>query len=250
MSQTLDPDGQEPGSQSSARPEEERREARLEAEGPGAGAAKWAAMKELERRFPGLDVEHVEFEVLEEQAGVGEEEGHARVAAIADLSAWRESEERFDWPDEPHERVRAIVRRVIAHLGLRASVDIEEDADEIRASISGPDLGLLIGKHGQTIDSLQFICTQAAFRGEADRKRVTIDAGGYRERREAMLQRQADRGVADALRYGRAVELDSMAAAERKVVHMYLQDRVDVETHSEGDEPFRRIVITPVRPGS
>ena len=75
---------------------------------------------------------------------------------------------------------------------------------------------------------------------------MVVDAGGYRERREAMLQRQADRGVADALRYGRAVELDSMGAQERKVVHNYLQDQPEVETHSEGDEPFRRIVITPI----
>jgi spoIIIJ-associated protein len=62
-----------------------------------------------------------------------------------------------------------------------------------------------------------------------------------------MLHRQADRATADALRYGRAVELDSMGAAERKVVHEYLQDHPDVATHSEGDEPFRRIVITPSR---
>jgi spoIIIJ-associated protein len=114
--------------------------------------------------------------------------------------------------------------------------------------VSGPELGLLIGKHGQTIDSLQFLCSQAAFRGKEQRKRVVLDAGGYRKRRESMLHRQADRAVADALRYGRAIELDSMSASERKVVHLYLQDHVDVETHSEGDEPFRRIVITPIRP--
>jgi spoIIIJ-associated protein len=77
-----------------------------------------------------------------------------------------------------------------------------------------------------------------------------VDAGGYRERRAAALKRQADRGVADALRYGRAVELDAMSAAERRVVHVYLQDRPEVETHSEGDEPYRCIVITPVRRGT
>ena len=126
---------------------------------------------------------------------------------------------------------------------------MEESEEELRATVSGPELGLLIGKHGQTIDSLQFVCSQAAFRGKEERKRVVLDAGGYRERRESMLHRQADRAAADALRYGRAVELDSMAAAERKIVHVYLQERTDVETHSEGDEPFRRIVITPVRPG-
>ena len=90
--------------------------------------------------------------------------------------------------------------------------------------MSGPELGLLIGKHGQTIDSLQFVCSQAAFRGYEERKRVVLDAGGYRERREGVLHRQADRAVSDALRYGRAVELDSMSAPERKVVHTTSKD--------------------------
>jgi spoIIIJ-associated protein len=220
----------------------------VEADGASVGAAKWAAMKQLEHRFPGIEVDHVEFEVLEERSATGDAEGHARVAASADVGAWRAAEQESAWPDEPAERVRAIVRRTIAFLDIRASVDVEETADELRANVNGPDLGILIGKHGQTIDSLQFICSQAAFRGQEERKRVVIDAGGYRERREAMLHRQADRGVADALRYGRAVELDSMGAAERKVVHVYLKDRSEVDTHSEGDEPFRRIVITPIRP--
>ena len=219
----------------------------MEAEGESLGVAKWSAMKQLERQYPGLALEHVEFELLDERPASGDEPGYARVAASADVGAWRAAEREFAWPAEPSERVREIVRRVVAYLGLRASVDIEETADELRASIGGADLGLLIGKHGQTIDALQFLCSQAAFRGFEERKRVTIDAGGYRERRESMLQRQADRGVADALRYGRAVELDSMSASERKIVHVYLKDRPEVETHSEGDEPFRRIVITPVK---
>jgi spoIIIJ-associated protein len=143
--------------------------------------------------------------------------------------------------------MRAILRRTISALGIRASVDVSETDEELRATVSGPELGLLIGKHGQTIDSLQFLCSQAAFRGREERKRVVLDAGGYRERREGMLRRQADRGAADALRYGRAVELDAMSAAERKIVHLYLRERGDVETHSEGDEPDRRLVVTPTR---
>ena len=105
-----------------------------------------------------------------------------------------------------------MLKRLIAHLGLRGSVDVVEREEEIFADVSGPELGLLIGKHGSTLDAIQFICSQAAFRGAADRKRVVVDAAGYRERREATLRRQADRGVADALRYGRPVELDSMGA--------------------------------------
>jgi spoIIIJ-associated protein len=221
------------------------REGRAQGEGESVGAAKWSAMKELERRFPGITVEQVEFEVVEE--GGGEDGPPARVTAVADIAAWRESEREFHWPDEPAERVREVLKRLVAHLGLRGSVDVEERDDEIYADVNGPELGLLIGKHGSTLDAIQFICSQAAFRGAADRKRVIVDAAGYRERREAALRRQADRGVADALRFGRPVELDSMGSQERRVVHNYLKDQPEVDTHSEGEEPFRRIVITPLR---
>ena len=222
-------------------------EARALGQGESVGAAKWAAMKDLEHSYPGITVDHVEFEVIDE--GNGEDDRPARVSAVADLGRWRAAEREFHWPDEPTERVREVLRRLLAHLGLRGSVDVVERDDEIYADVSGPELGLLIGKHGSTLDAIQFICTQGAFRGATDRKRVTVDAAGYRERREAALQRQADRGVADALRYGRPVELDSMGSQERRVVHTYLKDRPEVDTHSEGDEPFRRIVITPLRGG-
>jgi spoIIIJ-associated protein len=223
----------------------EEQDARVEGEGPSVGAAKWAAMKELEHGYPGITVDQVEFEVIEE--GASEEDVPARVSAVADLARWRESEREFHWPEEPTERVREVLKRLIAHLGLRGSVDVVEREDEIVAEISGPELGLLIGKHGSTLDAIQFVCAQGAYRGAEDRKRVTVDAAGYRERRDAALRRQADRGVADALRYGRPVELDSMGSQERRTVHTYLKDRPEVDTHSEGEEPFRRIVITPLR---
>jgi spoIIIJ-associated protein len=219
--------------------------ARVKAEGTSAGEAKWAAMKALERAYPGLEVTHVEFEVVTEASG----EGQAKVVAVADLSAWQRSKQEFEWPEEPTERVREILRRITAHLGLRASVDVNEEADLLTGSVSGSELGLLIGKRGQTIDAVQLLCAQAAFRGHGGRKRVIVDAGGYRERREAALRRQADRGASDALRFGREVELDAMNSQERRTVHEYLHDRPDVETHSEGDDPFRRVVISPVRPG-
>jgi len=218
-----------------------RRAASAEADGDTLGEAKWGAMKELERRFPGITADSVRFEVVAE--GDGEP---ARVRGTADLDAWR-AEAAGDLPDEPAERLRAVVTRVVQALGLRATVDVEESADEIRATVNGEDLGLLIGKHGATIDALQHLGMRAALRGADDRRQVVVDAAGYRERREAALQRSADRAVSDALRFGRAVELEPMRAPERKVVHMYLRERTDVETHSEGDEPDRRLVVTPVR---
>jgi len=151
-------------------------------------------------------------------------------------------------PDTPAERVRDVVERVVGALGLEATVDVRETEDEIRAVVGGEDLGLLIGKHGSTIDAVQHLAVRAAFRGLGDRKVVVIDAAGYRERREAALHRAADQAVEDALRFGRSVELEPMGAPERRIVHTYLRDRTEVQTHSEGDEPDRRLVVTPVRP--
>jgi spoIIIJ-associated protein len=221
---------------------DEVRDADLSAEGAGAslGEAKWAAMKELEPRFPGITAECVHFEIVDEDAAAG-----ARVRAEVDEDAWREAAAVM--PDEPAERVRALVGRIVHAVGLRATVDIEEGPDEIRATVNGEDLGLLIGKHGATIDAVQHLAFRAAFRGQELRKQVTVDAAGYRERREAALHRMADRAAAEALRYERAVELEPMRAPERKIVHTYLSERTDVETHSEGDEPDRRLVVSPAQ---
>src|SRR5436190_13684526 len=217
---------------------------RAEAEGATLGEAKWNAVKQLETRFPGITADCVAFEVLaegEEEAGVP-----ARVEAELDEEAWEKVAHEI--PDEPAERVRAVVGRVVQALGLHATVDIDESGDEIRATVNGEDLGLLIGRHGTTIDALQHIAMRAAYHGVAEHKAVVVDAAGYRERREAALRRAADRAVEDALSYGRPVELEPMGPHERRTVHLYLRDRPEVQTHSEGDEPERRLVVTPVRP--
>ena len=229
------PDGS--GSEGDPHPED----LSVEAAGETLGAAKWSAMKQLEPRFPGITADCVRFEVIDEGNG-----RPARVRGEVDEGAWRNVAEE-ELPAEPAERLRALVTRVVQALGLRATVHVEESAEEIRATVNGEDLGLLIGKHGSTIDALQHIGMRAALRGREERKQVVVDAAGYRERREAALQRAADRAVSDALSFGRPVELEPMRALERKVVHMYLRDRTEVETHSEGDEPDRRLVITPVR---
>ncbi len=223
------------------RSDEDARPVSVEGGGETLGEAKWAVMKELEPRFPGITADAVRFEVLAEPS----DDAPARVRGEVDAEAWRRSSEEL--PDEPAERVRALVARVVHGLGLRASVDIQESEEEIRATVNGDELGLLIGKHGSTIDALQHLAFRAAFRGEGERKQVSVDAAGYRDRREAALQRMADRAVSDALQYDRPVELEPMRPAERKIVHMYLRERTDIETHSEGDEPDRRLVVTPVR---
>lgn len=149
-------------------------------------------------------------------------------------------------PADPAKRVRAVVERVLDGLEIDAEVAVDEAEDRIVARVEGEDLGLLIGRHGQTIDALQLLCYRAAFRGSRERKRVVVDASGYRARREEALGRQADAAAERALRVGRPVELEPMSAQERRAVHDHLKDRPEVETYSEGEEPERRVIVAPL----
>jgi len=153
-------------------------------------------------------------------------------------------------PEEPAQRVRAMLERVLAELDLDGEVEIHEDDAAITAVVVGEDdYGLLIGRRGQTIDALQLLCYQGAFRGIPERKRVVVDAAGYRERRREALQRRADRAAEQALNLSRPIELDAMSAPERRVVHEYLKERPEVETYSEGTEPHRCVVVAPLLTG-
>jgi spoIIIJ-associated protein len=146
------------------------------------------------------------------------------------------------------ERVRELVATVGEALGLEGDVTIEEAPEGIRAVLEGDDLGLFIGRHGQTIDAVQHLAFKVANR-DADRDaavRVTVDAAGYRARREQALHRQAEQAAEKAVASGRPVALDAMSATERKVVHEFLKDRGDVETFSEGTEPDRHLVVSPL----
>ncbi len=138
---------------------------------------------------------------------------------------------------------------MVDELDLGPAVEITESGEELRATVEGEDLGLLIGKHGTTIDALQHLAMRIALRGDRDdRRRVARRRGTARDARRPPSE--ADRAVADALRFGRPVELEPMRALERKVVHTYLSGRTDIETYSEGDEPDRRLVVAPSRPSS
>jgi spoIIIJ-associated protein len=132
------------------------------------------------------------------------------------------------------DRVRELVATVGEALGLDGDVTVEEHPEGIRAVLEGDDLGLFIGRHGQTIDAVQHLAFKVANR-DAERDaavRVTVDAAGYRARREQALHRQAEQAAEKAVTTGRPVALDAMSATERKVVHEFLKDREGVETYS------------------
>jgi spoIIIJ-associated protein len=145
------------------------------------------------------------------------------------------------------ESVRELLDHVVDALGLDATVEVSDDGEICTGTVTGEDLGLFIGRHGQTIDAVQHLAQRVTGPRTGDTaRRIVIDAEGYRERREQMLQRQADQAVEDALRYDRPVALDAMTASERRLVHEYLRDHDGVQTYSEGDEPDRHLVVAPL----
>jgi spoIIIJ-associated protein len=216
----------------------------MEATGETVGEAKWRAMHDLERALPQLDRRTVEFQVVSEGErgllGVGY--APARVIASGEPGAQAAAPDRDE--SELATQVRGIVERVTGAIGAGTRVEIVEDDERLVATCSDGDLGLLIGKHGQTIDALQHVVNAAIRRGRDGAKLVVVDAADYRARRRETLEAIADRAAARAVA-GERVQLEPMTASERRIVHERLKELPGIETGSEGAEPNRYVVVFP-----
>ncbi len=162
-----------------------------------------------------------------------------------------ERPDSVDEPDldeelEPAEVLEDLLEEIAEGLGLDVEVEVEEREGVLSGRLEGEDVGLFIGKRGQTIDAVQHLAQRIVFPEGPSSVRVAIDAGGYRERRMESLRADADDAAEEALRSDRPVELAPMPPWERRVVHEYLRGRGGIETHSEGDEPERRLVVSPI----
>ena len=155
-------------------------------------------------------------------------------------------EDAGDGELEPAEALEELREEIAEALGLDVEVEVQEGDGVLRGCLRGEDVGLFIGRRGQTIDAVQHLAQRIVFPGGPSPVRVVIDADGYRERRAESLRADAEEAAEEALRSGRPVELDPMGASERRIVHEYLRERGGVETHSEGDEPERRLVVSPL----
>jgi spoIIIJ-associated protein len=147
--------------------------------------------------------------------------------------------------------LETVLTAVAAAFNLEgATVSVAEGEDGgLVGRIDADDVQALIGRDGETIDALQYLCGQIASRAEGSRLRVLIDAGDYRERQAERLRRLAHRAAEEALEHGDEIELDAMTPHDRRVIHLTLQDVPGVITRSEGEEPNRRIVIEPADEG-
>jgi spoIIIJ-associated protein len=213
---------------------------RVEATGETVGEAKWAALRQLEQLVPGLDRENVEFQVVAEGErgllGVGYTPAHVVASAARPASAAAES--------AATDTAREFVDRIATAIGASVTSSAAEREGTVTVICSGPDLGLLIGKHGQTIDAIQYLANAVA-RAAGEEHEIVVDAAGYRARRAASLEAVAQRSARRAAATGRPVDLDPMTPVERKIVHEALKDDPEVETASEGSEPNRYVVVLP-----
>jgi spoIIIJ-associated protein len=226
------------------------RERRVEATGETVGEAKWQALRELERIAPGLDKSAVHFEVVSEGErgllGVGY--APARVVATVDTAAAPPAAATVHTGEESAAAsdLRDLLTRITEALRVQCRVDVSEDDETVTGSLTGGDLGLVIGRHGQTIDAIQYLANAIAYRafGE-ERKDVVVDAADYRARRRETLEALAVRSAEHARATGESVELEPMSPVERKIIHLRLQDEPGVTTRSEGEEPYRYVVVAP-----
>lgn len=130
------------------------------------------------------------------------------------------------------------------NINVKSNVDFDEESKNMNITFDGEDMGLLIGKRGQTLDSLQYIISLVVNKESDSYIRIKVDTENYRERRKATLENLAKNLAYKVKRTRRPVALEPMNPYERRVIHSALQNDRYVETHSEGDEPYRKVVIT------
>jgi spoIIIJ-associated protein len=217
----------------------------VETTGETVGEAKWAALRELESRVPGLDREQVEFQVVSEGERGLLGVGFTPARVVASVAGASPSDER----DEPEadgaaRTPKEIVQRIAAAIGADVSISARERDGVVTVTAAGPDVALFIGKHGQTIDAIQYLAN-AITRAQGGDYGVVVDASGYRARRTATLEGIARRTAQRVAATGQRAELESMTPVERKIVHEVLKDDPGVDTASEGSEPNRYVVVLP-----
>jgi spoIIIJ-associated protein len=216
----------------------------VEATGETVGEAKWAALRELESLVPDLDRDSVRFQVVSEGErgllGVGFTPAHVIASTDSTAAADGATSEVSD----ESQSAREIVERIAAGIGAEVVASTREHEGGVTVSCAGPDVALFIGKHGQTIDAIQYLAN-AITRAGGSQYEVVVDAAGYRARRTATLEKLARRTAQRVSATGRRAALDPMTPVERKIVHEALKDDPEVETASEGSEPNRFVVVFP-----
>lgn len=144
---------------------------------------------------------------------------------------------------DPIEEAKSFLEQLISTMGVEAKVNVTSLKDHVRFELSGEDLGVVIGRRGQTLDALQLLVNTVGNRRSDTFLRIVLDAENYREKRRKTLERLADRLAQKALKTGQVIKLEPMPSHERKVIHTSLQHQKNIVTYSEGEDPQRYVVI-------
>ena len=199
--------------------------------------------EELEDDFDG-DLEEDFEEDFEDDSDDDLEEEHEDESMSGDqagLEAWDEAEEA----DDP---MADLLYEIVTRMGFKdVEIEWEEREDHVRYFVEGADLGALIGRHGSTLEALQYLAGVINSRRGLVEHKIIVDIEGYRERRESRLRRLAQRTANEALREGQEIALEPMSAGDRRVIHLALSKNNSVTTFSEGEEPDRCVIVAPRR---
>jgi spoIIIJ-associated protein len=210
--------------------------------------AKRKALEQLRKIAAYVNEAEVEFIVLDEgQKGGFLGMGRTQPRVEARLSSGAVVEPAAAGLPPAAGALQEFLEEVISLMGLDAAIETSDTAEAVSAQITGDDLGILIGRHGQTLDALQYLAAIVVNGDRRQRRQVIVDAEGYRQRREVTLRALAERTAQKVSRGLAPVTLQPMTAAERKIIHLHLKDNPRVETASEGQEPNRAVVVSPRR---
>ncbi len=186
------------------------------------------------------------------ELGVAREEAEIEVIeqpskGLLGLLGSRPAKVRITVKNSPSRRAREFLNSILKALNLTANMVITEKDQTISVDLEGEKLGILIGRRGETLDALQYLMNLSVNKNQENRKKLVLDIEGYRQRREETLKKLAHKLADKARQRGRSVVLEPMNSLERRIIHTALQGNEDITTFSEGEEPYRKIIITPKR---
>jgi spoIIIJ-associated protein len=187
------------------------------------------ALKEL-----AASIDDVEVEILEESS-----------KGILGLLMVKQARVKVTLKENSLQRASILLKNIFQTMDLDVTTDISENDKVVFINLEGPDLGILIGRRGETLDALQYLVNLSVNKNQETRKKIIIDIEGYRSRREKTLEKLALKLADKAKQRGRNVVLEPMSSQERRIIHTALQGRDDIFTFSEGEEPYRKIIISP-----
>lgn len=151
---------------------------------------------------------------------------------------------RVSLKEDVAQQAGLFLREMLVNMGILAQVEIFKRPDNTVLNINGKDLGILIGKRGQTLDSIQYLVNLAVNKGRTEKERIIVDVAGYRKRREDTLRRLAIKLADKVRREGKKQVLEPMTPHERRIIHSTLQGYKEIMTYSEGEDPYRHVIIT------